>query len=113
MDALLGLITVVVAGLGVRGALRSEAWVARRRQWPGWRFGLRLLPQLVLSAVAVGVFVVLPRLAGDGASAVDAFGLWPAAMILLMISAAIGLMLSVVRLAGRHRAHRSTLPIVR
>ena len=68
--------------LGVRGVVRSRIWVARRDPWPAWHFGLRLLPQLLMPAVAVGAFVVLPPLSGPRASAVDAFGLWPAAMVL-------------------------------
>ena len=113
VDALLGLVTVLVAGLGVRGAVRSGDWVARRRRWSGWRFGLRLLPQLVLPAAAVGAFVVLPRLAGDGASAVDAFGLWPAAMILLLVSAVVGLLLTAVRVGRRLRPQPSNRPVAR
>ena len=105
VDAVLGLVTIVVVGLGVRGVLRSGAWASRRRRWPSWRFGLRLLPQLLMPAVALGVFVVLPRLSGPSASAVDAFGLWPAAMVLLLVSAAVGLMLTVVRMHRRLRAH--------
>ena len=102
VDGILGLMTIMVIGLGVRGVIRSKIWVARRGRRPGWLFGIRLLPQLVMPVVAIGVFVVLPRLAGQSASAVDAFGLWPAAMVLLLVSAVVGLTLTGVRAARRH-----------
>ena len=112
VDAVLGLVTIVVIGLGVRGVVRSRVWVARRDRWPGWRFGLRLLPQLLMPAIALGAFVVLPQLSGPSATAVDAFGLWPAAMVLLMVSAVVGLALTGVRTARRLRAQRAKRPAI-
>lgn len=103
VDAGLGVITAVVLGLGVRGARRSSRWAARRRRWPAWRFGPRVLPQLVMPALAVGVFMVLPTFAGPGVTAVDAFGLWPAALVLLLAGALVGLTLTGLRLVGRRR----------
>lgn len=108
VDVGLAVVTAVVLGLGVLGARRSSAWAARRRAWPSWRFGLRLLPQLVLPALAVGVFVVLPTSAGPGVTAVDAFGLWPAVMVLLAAGAVVGLTLTGLRLGGRRRWGRLT-----
>ena len=103
VDVGLGLVTLAVLAFGVRGAVRSSRWASRRRHWPGWRFGLRLLPQLLLPAAAVGVFVVLPWASGPGVTAVDALGLWPAAMILLLVAALVGAVLTVLRLVGRRR----------
>lgn len=101
VDDALGLVTVVVLGLGARGLRRSASFSARRRSWPGWRFGLRLLPQLLLPAVALAVVVVLPALSGPGVTAIDAFGLWPAAMVLLLTAAVVGLGLTGLRIARR------------
>jgi CubicO group peptidase (beta-lactamase class C family) len=101
IDAILGLITVGVLALAARGLLRVERWVERRKRWPGWRFALRLLPQLIMPAAAVFVFVVLPLLQNNTATPLDAFGLWPAAMILLLAGAVAGLTLTVVRIWRR------------
>ena len=101
VDAVLGLITIGVLALVVRGLLRSDRWVQRRREWPAWRFGLRLLPQLIMPVVAVGAFVVLPLLQNNTATAADVLGIWPAATILLLVSGVSGLALSTVRVVRR------------
>jgi hypothetical protein len=62
-----------------------------------------------MPAVAVGAFMVLPPLSGPRASAVDAFGLWPAAMVLLLVSAVVGLVLTGVRAAGALPPRAATL----
>lgn len=101
VDAVLGLFTLAVTGLGLLGLRRTRRWVERRREWPAWRFGLRLLPQVVAPVVAVSVFGVLPLLENNSATALDAFGLWPAAMIMLVVTALAGILLTVARLVAR------------
>lgn len=101
VDAVLGLLTLAVTGLGLLGLRRTRRWVERRRGWPAWRFGLRLLPQVVAPVVAVSVFGVLPLLENNSATALDAFGLWPAAMIMLVVTALAGILLTVARLVAR------------
>lgn len=101
VDAGLGLLTLLVLAFTVIGIRRAGSWSQRRSAWPGWRFGLRLLPQVVGPALVVLVFLVLPSLEGHATTPVDAFGLWPAAMVLLLALGASGLALVIARSASR------------
>lgn len=103
VDAVLGILTLAVAALAVLGLRRAPRWAARRSTWPNWRFGLRLLPQVIPPLVAVYIFAVLPSLEGNSATAVDAFGLFPALMMLLAVSAIAGVLLTVARLLAYRR----------
>ena len=58
--------------------------------------------------MAVYVFGVLPLLEHNSATALDAFGLWPAAMIALIVTALVGVTLTVARLVTRHRLTTSS-----
>lgn len=107
IDLVLALITVVVAALAVRGAVRHGPWVERRRSFPIWRIALRLLPQLIIPAAAVGVFLVMPAIKNNSATPLDAFGLWPAAMILFLTAAVAGLLLTALRIRGLVMSRRS------
>lgn len=106
VDAGLGLLTLVVAALTVLGLRRADRWSARRAAWPGWRFGLRLLPQMIGPALAVLVFLVVPSLEGNAATPIDIFGLMPAAMVLLLALGASGVILIVARTMRRTQGGR-------
>jgi len=103
IDAVLGLLTLLVLGLTVLGVRRSGRWAARRSARPTWRYALRLLPSMVFLVVAGYVFLVLPRLQGNATTTFDALFIWPALMILLLALAASGLVLTVARTLGRVR----------
>lgn len=110
IDAALGLITLGVIALAIRGLRRSRGWVHRRAGWRTWRFGLRLLPQLIAPAAAVVLFFVFPALQHNSATPVDVFGLWPALTILLLTLAITGITLTLTRSTQRLRTkpdHRS------
>lgn len=47
IDLSIGLITLIYLVLGIRGIIRSERWSSKRKQHHGWRFYLRLIPQLM------------------------------------------------------------------
>jgi EmrB/QacA subfamily drug resistance transporter len=59
LDAILGLLTVVVLLLGVRGVLRAGRWVRRRREQSWVHSAVRTSPHLV----AFGAIVAFPRIA--------------------------------------------------
>lgn len=101
IDGVLGLITLGWIALTVRGVLRVGRWSRQRRRWPGWRLVLRLLPQLIMPAAAVIVFLVLPQVQNNTATPLDAFGLWPAAMVLSLVGGVGGLLLTVLRIRRR------------
>ena len=103
IDAILGVLTLGILALQIRGLRRAPAWAGRRRHHPAWRFGLRLLPQLLVPALAVTIFLVLPVAEDNSATPLDAFGLWPAAMILLLATGAGGLALTIARFWNRTR----------
>lgn len=110
VDVVLGLLTLLVVGLTVLGVRRAGRWAVRHTEWPGWRYALRLLPQLVFPALAVLVFLVLPSLKANTATPLDAFAVWPAAMVLLLVLGMSGAVLVVARLLSTHRAGHEHRP---
>ncbi len=103
IDLSLGLITLIYLVLGIRGIIRSAKWSNKRKQHPAWRFYLRLLPQLV-PVVGIGwLFFIVPTLQDNSSTIIDAFGIWPAAMLLLAIVFIIGLVLIIRRVFYRVR----------
>lgn len=101
IDDVLALITIGWAALSVRGVIGAGRWAERRRSWPGWRFALRLLPQLIMPVAAAVIFLVVPQVHDNTATAVDAFGLWPAAMIVLLTAGICGLVVCTARVRRR------------
>jgi CubicO group peptidase (beta-lactamase class C family) len=103
IDLSLGAITLIYLVLGIRGMIRSEKWSNKRKQHPAWRFYLRLLPQLV-PVVGIGwLLFIVPTLQDNSSTIIDAFGIWPAAMLLLAIVFIIGLVLIIMRIFYRVR----------
>jgi hypothetical protein len=102
IDAGVGLVTVIVLALTGLGVRRGRRWAARRSAWSGWRYAARLAPQLVFPVLAVFIFLVMPNLADNSATMLDAFALWPAGMVLLLALAVSGVVLIVAR--AHHRA---------
>lgn len=101
IDAVLGLLTLGVVAATLRGLLRSRRWVSRRQHFPGWRFGLRMIPQLIMPGLVILLFGVLPLVHDNSATAVDVFGLWPAAMVLLLTAGAAGVVMVATRSVRR------------
>ena len=101
VDIGLGLLTLLVLALMVRGVRRSGRWAARRESWPAWRYAVRQLPQVVFPALAAYLFLVLPQLQDNPTTALDVLALWPAAMVLVLALALSGVVLVVTR--GRSR----------
>ncbi|WP_262851824.1 serine hydrolase domain-containing protein [Mumia quercus] len=106
IDAAVGVLTVGALGLLVLGVRRSRAWTEKRRGHPTWRFALRLLPQLLVVTAVAGVYFVLPRVNANEATPVDAFGLWPAAMTLLLVAGTGSTCLVLARVWQRTRSGR-------
>jgi CubicO group peptidase (beta-lactamase class C family) len=101
IDLSLGLITLIYLVLGIRGIIRSKKWSDKRKQHPAWRFYLRLIPQLV-PVVGIGwLLFIVPTLQNNSSTTLDAFGMFPAAMILLAIIFLIGLILTIMRVYYR------------
>lgn len=100
IDLVLLAITLLALTLGVRGLLRSRRWAERRAHHRWWRRLLRLLPQAVLPALTLYVFVGLTAGPGNPARPVDALGLWPAASILLLVGGIVGAVLIAARLVA-------------
>jgi CubicO group peptidase (beta-lactamase class C family) len=107
IDLSLGVITLIYLFLGVRGILRSEKWVARRKRQPVWRFFLRLIPQLAATAGIGWFFFIVPILQDNSSTTMDAFGIWPAAAILLAVIFLIGLGITIRRVYDRIRLNGS------
>ncbi|WP_102272851.1 serine hydrolase domain-containing protein [Cytobacillus massiliigabonensis] len=106
IDLTLGIITLIYLLLGIRGILRSRKWSDKRKQHPIWRFILRLTPQLIPALLIGWLFFIVPTLQDNSSTTIDAFGLYPAAMILLAILFIIGLVLTCLRIYYRIRISR-------
>lgn len=98
IDLGLLLVTLVVIALAVRGVLRSRLWAERRRQKRLCRRMVRFVPVTVTPIAAIVLFVVLTIGPDNPATPVDAFGLWPAATILLLVGAIASVVVGIVRL---------------
>lgn len=101
IDLGVGGLTIALALLGVLGARRARRWAARRADFPRWRFGLRVVPQLIMPMAALVLFVGIPLNPRDYATALTVFGLWPAGMVLILTAAAVGVVLTTLRLRSR------------
>lgn len=107
IDLSLGFTTIVYLILGVKGILRSREWSNRRKQHPYWKYYLRLMPQ-VISALFIGwLFFIVPNLQNNSSTIKDAFGIWPAAMLLLFVVFLIGVIVTVMRITYRERLKRN------
>lgn len=95
-----GLLVLLLAAVRIA---RAGRWAAKRRAWAGWRYGLRLLPQAVLPAVAIGLFGVVPLIGGNASTPDLIFRLFPAGAVFLLAAAAAGLALIVARVLARVR----------
>ncbi|WP_102345958.1 serine hydrolase domain-containing protein [Bacillus sp. Marseille-P3661] len=103
IDLSLGVITLIYLLLGIRGIRRSKKWSDKRTQHPTWRFYLRLIPQLI-PIIGIGwLLFIVPNLQNNSSTIMDAFGLFPAAMILLVIIFIIGLVITIIRVYHRIR----------
>ncbi|MEG0384398.1 MAG: serine hydrolase domain-containing protein [Solibacillus sp.] len=106
IDLSLGVITLIYLILGIRGIRRSKKWTDKRKQYPAWRFCLRLIPQMV-PIVSIGwLLFIVPSLKNNSSTTIDAFGIWPAAMIFLATVFIIGLALTILRIYYRIRLIR-------
>lgn len=103
IDLSIGAISLVYLLLGIRGVLRSKKWSEKRKQHPAWRFYLRLLPQLIPVAGVGWLLFIVPELQNNSSTMLDAFGLFPSAMILLIIMFIIGFILTILRVFYRIR----------
>lgn len=107
IDLSLGVITLIYLILGIRGIRRSKKWTEKRNQHVAWKFYLRLIPQLI-PVLGIGwLLFILPILKNNSSTTLDAFGLWPAAIILLAIVFIIGLVLTILRIYYRIRLIRN------
>jgi CubicO group peptidase (beta-lactamase class C family) len=103
IDYSLGVITLVYLILGIRGIRRSKKWCDKRRQRRAWRYYLRLIPQLI-PVVGIGwLLFIVPSLKNNSSTIMDAFGLFPATMIFLIIIFIVGLALTIMRVYYRVR----------
>ena len=89
IDLALGGLTLLVAGLGVLAVRRAPQWAARRRGRV--RTAVRLLPQVVAPGLAAFLLVVAPMLQDNSLTSADVFRLAPAAMVLVLTAAIVGL----------------------
>lgn len=108
IDLVLAGVTVLVIALGVRGVLRADRWAERRRSWPLWRIGLRLVPQLIMPALALFVFGYGSAAQNNPLTPADVFRIYPALAVLVLAGALVGIALIAARLS-RHFRGRSDI----
>lgn len=103
IDYFLAFITLLYLIFGIKGLLRSKEWSIRRKQHPSWRYYLRLLPQVVPVLFIGWLLFIVPNLQNNSSKIKDAFGLWPAAMLFLIVVFLIGVVVTVMRIYYRRR----------
>ncbi len=107
IDLSLGALTLLYAGLGIRGMLRSKAWSARRRGHTALRYYARLIPQLI-PIVGIGwLMLIVPQLRNNSSTTLDVFRLWPAMAILLSVIFLCAVLLTAARIRDRIRGGRA------
>jgi CubicO group peptidase (beta-lactamase class C family) len=103
IDISLGIITIIYLFLGIKGIIRSKEWSNRRKQHPAWRFYIRLLPQISAVSFIGWLLFIVPILQNNSSTIRDAFGIWPAAMLFLIVVFLIGVATTVRRIYERRR----------
>jgi CubicO group peptidase (beta-lactamase class C family) len=106
IDFTIGFLTLLYGLLGIKGILRSKVWSNRRKQHSAWRYYLRLLPQTIPVLFIGWLFFIVPNLQNNSSTIKDAFGIWPAAMLLLIVVFSIGVVVTVIRVYYRGRLKR-------
>lgn len=107
LDLSLGFITLIYLILGIKGILRSKEWSNKRKQHPTWRYYLRLMPQVIPVLFIGWLFFIVPNLQNNSATIIDAFGIWPAAMLFLFVVFLIGVIVTVRRVYYRGILNRN------
>jgi CubicO group peptidase (beta-lactamase class C family) len=107
IDLSLGLLTLLYAGLGIRGILRSKKWSDRRRSHSALRYYLRLIPQLIPIAGIGWLMFIVPQLQDNSSTTLDVFRLWPALAILLAFIFICAVLLTGARIHYRIEGGRS------
>jgi CubicO group peptidase (beta-lactamase class C family) len=101
IDYSLGFLTLLYAGFGVRGSLRSKKWSNQRRHHSALRYYLRFIPQLI-PIVGIGwLLFIVPQLQDNSSTIVDIFRLWPALAVLLTSIFIFAICLTGMRLYNR------------
>lgn len=101
IDFSVGLLTLLYAGLGIRGILRGKKWSDRRRHYSALRYYLRLIPQIIPIAGIGWLLFIVPELQDNSTTILDVFRLWPAVAILLFV-----IFLCAVSITGTRMYHR-------
>jgi CubicO group peptidase (beta-lactamase class C family) len=103
IDLSLGFLTIIYFMLGIKGIKRSKEWSNRRKSHPTWRYYLRLVPQAIPTMLIGWLFFIVPSLKDNSSTMKDAFGIWPAAMILFIVIFFIGVGVTILRIYYRRK----------
>lgn len=103
IDLSLAFITLIYLLFGIKGIKQSKKWAIRRKKHSNFRYYLRLMPQIVLVSFIGWLFFVVPNLQNNSSTIKDAFGIWPAAMLFLIVVFLIGVVVTVMRMYYRKK----------
>lgn len=106
IDWSLGFITLIYLILGIKGIIGSKKWYNRRKYHSTWRYYLRLMPQIIVSLLIGWLFFIVPNLQNNSSTIKDAFGIWPAAMLFLIIVFLIGVTVTTMRIYYRIKLNK-------
>ncbi|WP_328770109.1 serine hydrolase domain-containing protein [Streptomyces sp. NBC_00286] len=96
-DWVLAALTLLAAGLGIRGVLRAPRWARRSARRPWWRTALRLLPQTLPILFLAQLAALLGLLMNRSGTLAQTTYAWPA----LVVCAAVGSLASVAVVSAR------------
>ena len=106
IDLSIGFITLIYLLLGIKGLMRSKEWSNRRKKYPTWRYYLRLMPQIIPVLFIGWLFFIVPNLQNNSSTIKDVFGIWPAAILFLVVVFLIGVVVTLKRIYYRVRINR-------
>lgn len=107
IDLSLGFITLIYLFLGIKDIILSKEWSNRRKQHLTLRYYLRLTPQVIPVLFIGWLFFIVPNLQNNSSTIKDAFGIWPAAMLFLIVVFITGIIVTVMRIYYRARLNRN------
>ncbi|MGW1376989.1 serine hydrolase domain-containing protein [Streptomyces sp. NPDC002446] len=96
-DWVLATLTLLAAGLGLRGVLRARRWALRNARQPRWRVALRILPQALPILLLTQLASLLGLLMNRSGTLAQTTYAWPA----LVVCAAAGALASTAVTTAR------------
>ena len=98
IDWTLGLVTIVYLAFGGYRIMYTKKWAKNHRLYSSQKLFLRLLSNIIPIILVGFLFFIAPIIKNNSSTIKDVFGIWPAAMILLISIFIVNLVLLFMRI---------------